>query len=375
MTVNRLPIVAQAESVLSEYLPDLAIRLCAYGLGELESEGNPGISEFKTSGGPGLLIPTEYGGRGASAADIVQIQFALGHLSPSTAIAITMHQFTVGTFVEMLEAAPGMEWLVVEAVASQGLLVASGFAEGDPEGKVLRPSMTLAADGPGYRLNGAKKPCSLSTSMDMITVSVQTPSSPDEFAIVLLGRDTPGITVEPLWSNAVLAGAETGIVRFDNVSVPRSALSYVAGGDDLERTQLRGYTWFELCITSSYLGIAAILVEAALARATDSAIVEMAGELEPAIAMLDHVAHRLDAGEASDVLLARTLFVRFAVERAIQRATDRAFELLGVGTLSSDAPLTGLLMACRALSYHPPSRRRCEPGLASFVSGAALTLE
>ena len=40
-------------------------------------------------------------------------------------------------------------------------------------------------------------------------------------------------------------------MKFDNVSVPRSALSYVGTSADFDRTQARGYTWFELCISSA----------------------------------------------------------------------------------------------------------------------------
>jgi alkylation response protein AidB-like acyl-CoA dehydrogenase len=371
----RLPVVERAELVIERHMPGVARSLREHNLAELESEQNPGIEIFRRYGGSRLVIPAAYGGLEASPGDVVQVQFMLGRLAPSTAVAVTMHQFTAGTFRELLHEASGMEWLAVEAVATQSLLVASAFAEGDPNGRVLEPSMTLVADGPGYRLTGVKRPCSLTASMDMITVSVRLPAPSEQFAVALIGRETDGLTVEPFWENSILAGTETGAVKFDNVSVPRSALSYVGTSADFDRTQARGYTWFELCISSAYLGIASILVDMAWARADDASKVEMASELEAGLAMLGEVARRLDDDLPGEDLLAHALLVRFSVERAIQRVTDRAFEGLGVNVISSDPVSTGLLAACRALAFHPPSRRRCLGGMAAYLSGEPLRLD
>lgn len=372
---QRLPVVESAIATLDEALPGLSDTLRAVPLRELESEGNPGIGAFKEAGGPGLLIPADHGGHGMPARAAARAQVALGFLAPSTAIAVTMHQFTAVTFVELLSTRPGMEWVVIEAVATQSLLVASAFAEGDPRGKVLSPTMRLTADGPSYRLTGVKRPCSLSRSMDMITVSAVIPDESDEFGIVLLGKEIEGISVEPLWTSSVLAGAETGTVRFDNVSVPKAAVSYVAGDENLDRTQRRGYLWFELCITASYVGVAARVVSEAAERAASHQLLEMACELEACVAILDHVASRIEDGEASDELLARALSCRYAIERSLQRATDIGMELLGVGVLSTNDAVTDLVVASRALSYHPPSRRRTEPALVQYFNGGGLELE
>ena len=101
----------------------------------------------------------------------------------------------------------------------------------------------------------------------------------------------------------------------------------------------------------------------------------MASELEAGLAMLGEVARRLDDDLPGEDLLAHALLVRFSVERAIQRVTDRAFEGLGVNVISSDPVSTGLLAACRALAFHPPSRRRCLGGMAAYLSGEPLRLD
>jgi alkylation response protein AidB-like acyl-CoA dehydrogenase len=368
--------LSEAFAALDRWLPALGEALASHPLAVLESEGNPGIADFKRCGGTGLLVPADYGGLGVGARDAVRLQIAIGALAPSTAVATTMHQFTVATLVELVRATTGFEWMVIEAIATQRLLVASGFAEGDPNGKVLNPTMSLTADGPAFRLTGSKVPCSLARSMDMITVSVKMPGSED-FAVALLPATAEGLRVEPAWHSPVLAGAETAAVLFEHVSVPRAALTYVGASAELDRTQTRGYVWFELCIAAAYLGVASRLasrlVEAG--RADEATLVSLALELESGAAMLDHVACRLEADEAGDDLLARALLVRYAVERAIQRSTDLAFELLGVAGLTAGPEVAALFAASRALSYHPPSRRRCQDRLAAYLRGESLRLE
>jgi alkylation response protein AidB-like acyl-CoA dehydrogenase len=363
---------------LDKHLPGFAARVGEIPLTELEAESNPGIQLFREAGGGGLLVPESYGGAGLPATEAALVQRAIGGLAPSTAVAVTMHQFTMATLVELLRGGGGLEWMVVEAVARQRLLVASGFAEGHPDGKVLSPTLTLVPDGIGYLLSGEKKPCSLAHSMDLITVSVVVPEERGErFAVALVSAREKGISVAPFWRSPTLAGAQTARVVFDRVRLQKAALSYVGDSDTLDRTQLRGYLWFELLIAASYLGIASALVDRVLrsGRVGAADATSMLSELEAAMAGLLHIAGRIDSGEARQELLVDTLLVRYAVERAIQRGTDEAFEAAGAMALAASPDLAILLGSARALSYHPPSRRRMQQRLADFYAGSALAVE
>jgi len=364
---------------LEDHLPGLAVELEAVPLVELESPGNKAIGLFKERGGAGLLVPEDYGGAGLSARQAVAVQRGLGFLSPSTAVGTTMHLFTTATLVEIVKTGGSMEWMVIEAIARQHLLVASGFAEGDPNGKVLRPTMRLRRQGVGYRLDGEKVPCSLAESMDLITVSAVVPEEDgtEQFAVGLIPASSHGLKVLPYWQSPVLGGAETRAVRFDDVPLSRATLSYVGDSDHLDAVQVRGYVWFECLITAAYLGVAAALVERVLAggRTRAGRTTELASELELAFAGLDSCAGRLDAGESGPGLLAATLLVRYGVERAIERATDAAFEVVGVAGLAGSADAALLLAASRAVAFHPPSRVRAEEALHGYLLGADLVLE
>jgi hypothetical protein len=375
MSSTTLPWSVRALETLERYLPAGVDELASQPIEVLESRDNPGIGIFKSAGGAGMLVPSDYGGGGASAREAVEIQYALGLLAPSTAVGLTMHQFTVATLVEMMRETGGLEGLVLESIAAQNLLVASAFAEGKPGGHVLDPTVTLVADGPNYRVNGVKKPCSLTASMDMITASVKMPDPSEQFAVALFGATDDGVRTEPFWNSPVLAGSETEALVFDNVLIPEAGLTYVAPSSELDRVQVRGYVWFELCIAAAYVGIAAAFVQRLPEERTDDAgRVAMATELGSSVAMLDSIAARLDSGEGEPDLLADCLTIRYSVERAIQRATDVAMELLGVERLSQCPELGLLFTASRALSYHPPSRRRTQGGLADWVRGGKLTV-
>jgi len=97
-------------------------------------------------------------------------------------------------------------------------------------------------------------------------------------------------------------------------------------------------------------------------------------ELEAGMAALEGVAHHLAAGGSGPDLLARMLFVRYAIERAIERTTDLAVALLGGMAFSQSAETSYLLAASRGLAFHPPSRASVSQSLANYLSGETIKL-
>ncbi|MFT4034270.1 MAG: acyl-CoA dehydrogenase family protein [Patulibacter sp.] len=289
-----------------------------------------------------------------------------------------MHQFTIATLVEVTKLRSGMEWLVIESVARQNLLVASGFAEGSGGGHVLRPTMKVRRDIGGYRISGVKRPCSLSSSMDMLAVSMLVSDHPDgeQFAVALVSARDPGMSVLPFWRSPVLGGAETNEVILADVDAPESVVSYAGSPDDLDTVQIRGYLWFQLLIASAYVGVASRLVamglDAAGPEASDA--IAAVAALETAISALEGAGAAFEADHGDDEsLLARVLLVRHGVEDLVVRASDLGLRLVGARGFAASGDAAVLLASCRALSWHPPSRERALPSLASYLSGAALT--
>ena len=122
----------QERETLEKLLPGLDEALARIPLMEMERPGNPSIPVYRQLGGPGLLIPTRLGGRGASPLQAVCAQRAIACRAPSLAVATTMHHFTIATVMEVNLEVAGQEAEFLESVARGNLYVASGFAESQP---------------------------------------------------------------------------------------------------------------------------------------------------------------------------------------------------------------------------------------------------
>ena len=308
----------------------------------------------------------------------VRAQRAIASRAPSLAVATTMHHFTIATLMEISPEDPGPESEVLEAVAQGNLYVASGFAEGKTGVSIQTSSLSVDPAPGGLILNGSKKPCSLSLSMDLFTASTPPPAGMDAgLAAVIIPADTPGLVRRPFWQSPILAGAESDEVVLCSVFVPNEDFFPLGGPGRVNAVQDRGFLWFELMISASYLGIASALVERVLLSNKGGSVerVGLAAEVEGAMAALEGVARAMLAGERGNDQLARMLLVRYAVQAAIDRATSQAFELLGGMAFIQSPEVSYLLAAARPLALHPPTRLMAGKHLNAYLAGSPLVLD
>ena len=361
------------------YIPGLDKHLTEIPLLELEKPGNGALQTFRELGGPALLVPAEYEGKGASMLDTVRIQRAVGSRSPSLAVATTMHHFSVASLAELAAARSGFEWAMLTAIAENSWLLSSGFAEGKPGQHILTPTMRgVPADG-GITVSGVKKPCSLTWSMNLMSASVAVTdpaTGTDRMAVVLIPADSVGIERTPFWNTTVLAAAESDQVTLTEVFVPEALIFYPQEGAAMDPIQARGFVWFELLISASYLGAATNLAERAIerGRGSDEDRAGMAIELETVAAALEHVASVAATVQDNDLLLAQALYARFATERAIERVVMSASAALGGMSFIESPEVAYLLATTRALAFHPPSRATAVGPIAHYLTDGLLTL-
>ena len=363
---------------LEAYLPGLDKYLLDTPLLELEKPGNGALATFRELGGPALLVPADYGGKGATLLDAVRIQRAVGSRSPSLAVATTMHHFSVASLVELTAAGDGFEWAMLMAIAENSWLLSSGFAEGRPGQHILSPTMRgVPADG-GLVVTGTKKPCSLTWSMNLMSASVAVtgPDGATRTAVVLIPAETEGIERTPFWNSTALAAAESDAVTLKDVFVPEALVFYPQDTESMDPIQARGFVWFELLVSASYLGAATNLAERVLSRGRGSDVdrAGLAMELESTMAALERVAATAADAHDNDELLARALYVRYAAERAIERVVMTASALAGGMAFIESPEIAYLLAATRALAYHPPSREAAAAPLARYLAGEPLVL-
>lgn len=365
-------------TTLERFLPSLDARLAEIPLAEIEKPGNPGLAILRELEGTALLIPTEYGGKGASPMEVIQIHRAVASRSPSLAIAMTMHNFSVGTLVEYLFYGDYTVELLKQISGGQ-LLVASGFAEGRTSASILDPNMKATPlEGGGYKINGSKKPCSLSNSMHILTASVAVPgpsgNGNSRRAVAVVPADTEGITRKPFWKSDVLAGAESDELILTDVQVTDEQVFFPEVEDGLDAVEAGGFLWFELILSASYLGVASALVERVIAGGRGDATerTQLAIEVEGAMAALEGVARAMQTSERGEEILVQSLFVRFSVQQAIERVSVRAAELLGGMAFIGSPDVAYLMAASRAIAFHPPSRLSVAPALDGYLMGQPM---
>jgi alkylation response protein AidB-like acyl-CoA dehydrogenase len=284
-----------------------------------------------------------------------------------------MHHCTVVALVEA--AKDDSVYGLLQMIAEDNLYLASAFAEGQTSTSVMAPSIKVERNSHGLIISGSKKPCCLSKSMDFLTASVLVPSEAGgELALVLIPSNSPGIERRPFWNNWAIGGAESDEVILNQVFVPEDCISYLGRTANLGFA--KGFLWFELLASASYLGTASALVERAISghRGAPSERMLLAIEVEGAMAALESIAHLIMLCETSDAALARALFVRYSVQRAIERVTMNAAELLGGMAFVKSSEVAYFLAASRALAFHPPSRLSISSALDQYLAGDPLIL-
>lgn len=366
-------------------LPGLLPGLEDHPLTRLEGEDSPVLGLFRTAGGPGLLIPRAHGGLGLGCVDALRVQSALATRSPSLGVGTMMHQLAVVSFVEYLRVRVGddaPQWALLASVARSGHLVASASSEARRGDDALVPRTTATAvdGGTEYVLSGAKKPCSLARSMDILTTSVLVRSDDADdgtVALAVLPATLEGVRVNPFWRSPVLAAAESDEVVLHDVRVP--AVMLLPGGRPergMDELQVRAWIWFEVLACGTYLGCAQALFDrAAGASRTDRrGLGEAASELFACRAAARQAAEVLDSGASAEDAMSAALLARVFVEERLPRLCAELARLLGGLAFVGGEDSAYLLAASRALAFHPPGRARTTESLGHHFGGAPLDL-
>jgi alkylation response protein AidB-like acyl-CoA dehydrogenase len=372
-----------AREVCESFHPGLLAELARLPFAEREAPDSPIVEIYRKYAGPGLLVPPAYGGLAANPLQASRVQRALGAASPSLAVGTVMHHFTVAmlfTLARDTDRLSAAQLRLLSSVAADGLLMASGWAEGRTDQNILAPAVVATRTAAGYLVDGAKKPCSLSRSMDVLTASamVTDEAGRSALALLLIPADSPGITVEPFWANPVLAAAQSHEVRLEGVAVPEDLVitSTFADQDRLDDLQTAGFTWFELLTTASYVGAASALVERVLSGNRGSAVdrAALALRMEAVVDLVEGAARGVSADLEGDAAVAAVLVARYAAQEQLGRVVDEAVELLGGMAFIGAPEVTYLATAVRALAFHPPSRSSVAVEVAGYLAGGELSL-
>jgi alkylation response protein AidB-like acyl-CoA dehydrogenase len=369
--------LAIERALLERFMPGFDASIKEIPLHVLEARDNPSIKMLKQAKGPGLLIPTRYGGMGATAPQGVRVLRALASRAPSLGIVCTMHNFSVSTLVEWAVFGEEYGEVILTSLAENSMYLASGFAEGRSGAKPLDMTMRARkAPHGGWLITGRKKPCTLTYSMDFLSCGLlaETEAGVWRRAVGLVPADSPGIERRRFWNSYVLAGSESDEVILTDVLVPDDFVFVPDAGVVLDPVEITGYIWLQLALTSTYLGIVSNLVQRLLdsGKGTPEERGLVVAQVEAQAAAVDGIAYALDAGEPRDSLLARALSMRFAAQGTIETVAMRCAELLGGLAFIGSSEVAYLLCATRAMAFHPPGRLHATQALDAYARGGVL---
>jgi alkylation response protein AidB-like acyl-CoA dehydrogenase len=355
--------VAVAERLANEFRP----RAAEYDrTGEFPAEN---YRRMKAEGYLSAPVPKELGGLGAGILEMSQAQQALARGCASTALAVNMHVFQVGTTADAFRAGQPVEPLL-RRIVEEGIVIGSNGAESIVAGPWTTPTTAEKVDG-HYILNGRKYFCSQAPGMTILRLLARDTET-GELLVVGVPRSAEGLTVVETWDTTGMRATASHDIVLENVRVPETAVGarLPAGVEPARAAGIANVgRWFEPLASGVYLGIA----EEARAEAykaigtginssnrhdvlTNVLIGEMEAEYMTARAIRDCVAADLDATPADmQQALATAILCKQTVTEHCIRVVEKAVEIAGGRSFFRKSPLERLARDVRAARFHPPS--------------------
>jgi acyl-CoA dehydrogenase family member 9 len=219
----------------------------------IDAQASIGEGVFRGLGELGLAgatIPVAYGGLGLSHSSAARLILEVATLDPSIAVALGTH-LTIGLGGLLRFGTDAQKTAYLPKAASGDLFCAFALSEAGAgsDSAALRTHAELKGDA--YILKGQKAWVTNAHEAGLITVFARTSDASDDskprITALLVDRST-GYVVGPNEAKLGIRGVSTAEVRFDNISVPSSAVLSEAG---------RGFKVAMEVLNNGRLGLAA----------------------------------------------------------------------------------------------------------------------
>jgi alkylation response protein AidB-like acyl-CoA dehydrogenase len=320
------------------------------------------------------VVPTRFGGQGATLAELAAAQRRLARYAPATALALTMHHYWVGIAATLEQYGDTSCRWILEA-AADGAIFAAGHAERGNDAPVVMSTSTARRVDGGYRFSGHKMFGSNGPVWNYLGVHGLDASDPANPVIVhgFVARDSDGVAVVETWDTLGMRPSQSHDTLLDDVFVPDSRIGRIvpAGSSD-DLFLLAMNAWPLLTFASVYLGIADRALEIAIAdanRKTSVAIprgtyahnpmvqhqvAEMVLAHEVASAYLDRTIAEWDAGaELGAWWAVRITGSKWHAVRAAKFVVDVALDVTGGAGMFKTSELERLYRDVRCGGFHP----------------------
>jgi alkylation response protein AidB-like acyl-CoA dehydrogenase len=313
------------------------------------------------------LVPAELGGLDADLAEFSKAQRALGWGCASTALAVNMHLFQVGSAADGFRSA-GKNEAPLRQVAEESTVLGSTAAEAVVAGMWDTPT-TATPDGDDYLISGRKFFFSQSHVVDLVRVNARDVET-GEIVVVAIAMNAPGVSVIDTWDTLGMRATASNDLVLDEVRVPASSIGVRLSPDApaWDPTFAAVIKWFLAGMTSVYVGIADRAREAALetmggganSSYRDQSLTDaLLGDLEvahlTASATLEHCVDKIQAMADPIEAMKLAITMKEVCTNAAVDVVDRAVNIVGGKAFHRRSILERLARDVRAARHHPPS--------------------
>jgi alkylation response protein AidB-like acyl-CoA dehydrogenase len=290
----------------------------------------------------GLCYPEEYGGQSCDMMDQTLVIEEMCRKDSSVGIALGLAD--MGAELICFLGSTDQKKKYLSRIAKGKLLSVAIFPDTDQNNACISKNLKLIKESDGFRLNGN---ANYVFNADLAGLFVIQCSGDDGECFVLLDKETPGVSVDPIGSKLGINMLSWQKVYFDHVKVGDEAIMPVKRRESLEDYQLQRL----LKVCSMYLGIAQGAYDQALAYSKQREqfrqkiaefqgirhkLVDMYRELKAARCLVYHTGIMMDKGQAdiSDMTVAK-----LQAEHAALHVSYEALQIFGGTVYMIEIPI------------------------------------
>ena len=232
---------------------------------------------LRERGATAALVPREFGGGGASHAELGAFLRELGRHDPATALTLSMHSHLVAT--QVWRHRHGMDVAGFFAkVADGAIMISTGASDW-----VGSSGAAVGVDG-GYRVDARKTPVSGCEVGDVLVTSIRWEDAQDGPKVIhcSIPFAADGVRIEQTWDTLGMRATGSHTVVLEDVFVPESAVSLVRPADAWHPVWNSVLGAAVPLIMAPYVGIADVAVAVAtetVAGRDDPHVLQLVGEM------------------------------------------------------------------------------------------------
>jgi acyl-CoA dehydrogenase len=327
--------------------------------GEISVEA---FQRLRRDGITAALVPVEFGGGGATHADMARIIRELGRHDPATALTLSMHSHVVAT--QVWRHRHGLDATVAfrKVVEDGAMFVNTGASDWVQSNGTARK-----IDG-GFRVNARKAPASGCEVADIVSTSFRWET--DEGTNVIhctIPCAADGVSIDQTWDTLGLRATGSHTIVFDDVFVPDAAVGLVRPADEWHPFWNAVLGSALPLIMSAYVGIADAAVDEVrlmVAGRTDPHVIQLVGEMMNAhTTAVDAVAAMIADSDNlhfdnNDEHASRTLSRKTIATEAVIDCVRLAIEATGGYGYTRRSPLERLFRDVHGCLFHPLPRAK-----------------